>query len=323
MTSRRAFLSGGIFLIAAPTIAARATDRVHRIGILAQDLQPGLLDTFRAGLRDFGYVEGKNVSLEVRDAAGHSDRLPDMIAELLARKVEIILAINTPAAKAAKEATTTVPIIIMRVADPMKSGLISSLSHPGGNVTGLYFMPDILGAKGIELLRETLPKVSSVGALYTGDNPGGLIVVEETERRCAQLGLTFLRLPVRNGEEDTKAIETASQAQVDAIFVMDDGAVTKRRRHILDLAAVRGLPVVSIYKDFAEAGALFAYGPSLSAVYRRGGYFVDRLIKGEPASKLPVEQPTKFDLFINLKTAKALGIKIPSTVLLRADEVIE
>jgi putative ABC transport system substrate-binding protein len=165
--------------------------------------------------------------------------------------------------------------------------------------------------------------MTRIGALYSGDNPGGLIVVEETERRSAQLGLQFLRLPVRNADEDAKAIQIARRAQTDALFVMDDGAVTKRRRNILDLAAAHALPVVSIYRDFAEAGALFSYGPSLPAVYRRGAYFVDRLLKGEPPSRLPVEQPTKFDLFINLKTAQELGLTIPQSVLLRADEVIE
>jgi putative ABC transport system substrate-binding protein len=308
---------------APPSTAAEQAGTGRRIGILAQDLQPGLLETFRAGLRDFGYEEGKNIGIEVRDAEGRNERLPSLVADLLRLKVDVIVAVNTPAAKAAQEATKTVPIIIMRVADPVKAGLIASLARPGGNITGLYFMPDVLGAKSVELLHETLPAISRVGALYSGDNSGGLIVVEETERRCAQIGLRFLRLPVRNADEDAKAIQTAVQEQIGAIFVMDDGAVTKRRREILDSATAHGLPMVSIYKDFAEAGALFSYGPSLPAVYRRGAYFVDRLIKGEPANRLPVEQPTKFDLFVNLKTAKALGITIPRSVLLRADEVFE
>lgn len=325
MISRRTCIAGGALLLISPHLPAsrvRAAEP-RRIGVLAQDLQPGLLEDFRAGLHDLGYDEGKNITIDVRDAAGRNDRLAELVADLLRRKVDVILAVNTPAAKAAAKATKTVPIIIMRVADPVKAGLIGSLARPGGNVTGLHFMPDILGAKSVELLHETLPGISRVGALYSGDNSGGLIVVEETERRCAQIGLRFLRLPVRNADEDAKAIQTAVQEAIEAIFVMDDGAITKRRREILDSATAHGLPMVSIYKDFAEAGALFSYGPSLPAVYRRGAYFVDRLLKGEPASRLPVEQPTKFDLFVNLKTSKALGITIPRSVLVRADEVIE
>jgi ABC-type uncharacterized transport system substrate-binding protein len=322
--SRRALLAGGAALAGAAFAArAYAEGQPHRIGILAQDLQPGLLDAFRAGLGDFGYVEGKNISIEVRNAAGHNDRLPALVADLLRRGVAVIIAVNTPAAKAASKATKTVPIVIMRVADPVKSGLIASLARPGGNVTGLSFMPDVLGAKGIEMLRETMPAVSRVGALYRGDNPGAVIVVDETERRCARLGLHFLRLPVRDPREFAAAFDKAAAARTEALFVMDDGALTKRRRVILALAAGHSLPVVSIYRDFAAAGGLFAYGPSLPAVYRRGGYYVDRILKGTAPRDLPVEQPTKFDLVVNLKTAKALGLAVPRTVLLRADEVIE
>ncbi|HEY6992531.1 MAG TPA: ABC transporter substrate-binding protein [Xanthobacteraceae bacterium] len=311
-------------LLAAPLGAeAQLVSPAHRVGILAQDLQPGLLETFRDELRKLGYVEGSSIGIELRNAAGRNDRLPALADDLLRLKVEVIVAVNTPAAQAAKKATTSVPIVIMRVADPVKSGLVPSLAHPGGNVTGLSFMPDELGAKGIEMLRETLPSISRVAALYQGDNPGARIVVTETERRSAQLGLRFLSLPVHDPDEFSGAFETAARAQTDALFVMDDGAMTKHRGQILDLAARHALPVVSIYRDFAAAGGLIAYGPSLPAVYRRAAYYVDRLLKGETPSRLPVEQPTKFDLVVNLKTAKTLGLTIPSAVLLRADELIE
>ncbi len=324
--NRRKFIAalGGTALFAAPLVGeAQPASPAHRIGILAQDLQPGLLDNFRAGLHDLGYDEGKNISIEVRDAAGRNDRLAELVADLLRLKVDVILAVNTPAAKAAAKATTTVPIIIMRVADPIKSGLIASLARPGGNVTGLSFMPDVLGAKGVEMLRDTLPEIARVGALYRGDNPGAVMVVEETERRCAQAGLHFLRLPVRDPSDFAGAFDKAAEARIEAIFVMDDGALTKRRREILDLALHHSLPVVSIYRDFAVAGGLFAAGPSLPALYRRGAYFVDRILKGAAPADLPVEQPTTFDFVVNLKTAKALGITIPRLVLVRADEVIE
>jgi putative ABC transport system substrate-binding protein len=184
-------------------------------------------------------------------------------------------------------------------------------------------MPDELGAKGLEMLRDTLPGISHVAALYQGDNPGAVIVVSETERRCAQLGIQFLNLPVHEPRDFAAAFETAARAQTQALFVMDDGAITNNRAQILDLAARHALPVVSIYRDFAAAGGLIAYGPSLPTLYRRAAYYVDRILKGEPARELPVEQPTKFDLVVNLKTAKTLGLTIPPSVLVRADEVLE
>jgi putative ABC transport system substrate-binding protein len=212
---------------------------------------------------------------------------------------------------------------MMRVADPVKSGLVASLARPGGNVTGVSFMPDALGPKGVELLRETLPKISRMAALYQGDNAGAVVIVDEVVRKGEQLGLRFIRLPVHDANDYANAFEAAALDQSQALFVMDDGAITRHRRQILDLAAKYKLPVVSIYMDFAESGGLIAYGPSLDAVYRRAADYVDMLFKGESARDLPVEQPTKFDLFINLKAAKALGIAIPQVVLLRADELIQ
>jgi putative ABC transport system substrate-binding protein len=323
---RRDFIAlvGGAALLTTPLVAkAQQATALRRIGILAQDLQPGLLENFRAGLRDFGYVEGKNISIEVRNAAGHNDRLPELIADLLRLKVEVILAVNTPAAKVAKQATATVPIIIMRVADPVKSGLIASLAHPGGNVTGLAFLPEVTTAKALEMLRTTLPKVVRIGTLYRSDNPGALITAEESERLGAQLGLEFLRLPVRDPNEFAGAFARAAEARIEAMLVVADGALTKHRREIVNLAFQHSLPVVSSYRDFAEVGGLFGSGPDLPSMYRRGAYFVDRIFKGAPPADLPVEQPTKFALVINLKTAKALGLTIPPIVLLQANEVIE
>jgi putative ABC transport system substrate-binding protein len=315
-------LFGGIGLVSSPAYA-QSTGAPHVVGLLAQDLQPGLLETFRDELHRLGYVEGTTLRIELRNAGGRSAQLPALAQELLQLKVEVIAAVNTSAALAAKAATHTVPVVILRVADPLKSGLVTSLSHPEGNVTGLSFMPDELGAKGLEMLREVIPNISRVAALYAGDNPGGLIVVQETERRSKQLGLHFVSLPVRGVNELPHAFETAAQAQSQALFVMDDGAITKQRREIVDLATKNRMPIVSIYKDFAQAGGLIAYGPSLSAVYRRAAQYVDRILKGATPRQLPVEQPTKFDLFVNLTTAKALNIAIPQSILLRADEVIE
>ena len=295
----------------------------HLIGVLAQNLQPGLLDAFRAGLSENGYIEGQNIALEVRNAAGYNDRLAAMADELLARKVEAILAVNTPAAQAAKKATSTVPIVIMRVADPIKSGLVASLAHPGGNVTGMYFMLDEFGAKGLEFLHEIVPGTSRIGILYQADNPASPNMAAATEARGASLGLHFMRLPVREPNDLAGAFERAAGAGIEALFVIDDGTITDERQAILALAATHSMPVVSIYKDFARAGGLIAYGPNLDVFYRHAAYYVDKILRGSPPRDLPIEQPAKYDLLINLKAAKALGLSVPQSLLARADEVIE
>jgi putative ABC transport system substrate-binding protein len=321
---RREFL--GVFAgaaVAGPVTARAQQMRTHRVGVLAQDLQPGLLETFRDELRKLGYIEGSSVSLELRNAAGRSEQLPALVEELLRLKVEMIVAINTPAALAAKKATTTVPVVMMRVADPVKSGLVASLARPGGNVTGLSFMPDALGPKGVELLHEIIPKTTIMGALYQGDNPGAVIIIDEVERKGAQIGLKIVRLPVHDEGNLAGAFDIASRARVEALFVMDDGAITKHRQQIVELAAKHALPVVSIYKDFAASGGLIAYGPNLGIIYRRAAHYVDKIIKGAPVNSLPVEQPVSFDLVINLKTAKKLGLTIPQSILVRANEIIE
>jgi len=323
LTVTRLGIAVAVLLVVAPLIAETQPNTGHRIGVLAQDLQPGLLETLRDELTRLGHIEGRNMTIEVRNAAGRSDRLPAMVDELLRVKVEVIVAVNTPAAQAAKKATSTIPIVIMRVADPVAQGLVTSLTRPGGNVTGLSFMPDELGAKGIQLLHEVVPTLTQVAALYKADNPGALLVVTETERRSMQLGLHFLRLPIRDPSDLPGAFQAATRARIEALFVMDDGAMTKHRKQLLELAARHSLAVVSIYKDFAEAGGFIAYGPSLSTIYRRGAVYVDRILKGDKPADLPVEQPTKFDLAINLRTARALGLTIPPSVLLRADHVIE
>ena len=322
---RREFITlvGGMVASWPPIASAQRTGPVHRIGVLAQDLQPGLLETFRDQLHKLGYLEGRTISIELRNASGQSERLAALVDDLLRLKVDVIVAVNTPAAKAAKKATKTVPIVIMRVADPVKSGLVDTLARPGGNVTGLSFMPDALGPKGVELLHEMLPKVTRMAALYEGNNAGAVIIVDEVQRIGEQMGLKFVRLPVHDENDYAGAFEIASRAKAEALFVMDDGAITKRRQKILELAAKHALPVVSIYRDFAVSGGLIAYGPNLNEVYRRAADYVDKLIKGESARFLPIEQPVAFDLVVNMKTAKALGLTITQSVLIRANEIIE
>ena len=306
-----------------PHPAESSTVAARRIGVLAQDLQPGLLETLRDEFHRLGYVEGRDLVIELRNASGQNELLATLARELLQLNVQVIVAINTPAAQAAKRATSSIPVVMMRVADPVKSGLVTNLARPGGNITGLSFMPDALGPKGVELLREILPQTQRMAALYQSNNRGAVVIVDEVERKGARLGLKFIRLPVEGPTQYGEAFEAASRAKSEALFVMDDGAITKHRHEILTLAAQHALPVVSIYKDFAEAGALIAYGPDLPVVYRRAADYVDKLLKGEPASSLPIERPSNFDLVVNLKAAKALGLTIPQSVLIRANQVIE
>jgi putative ABC transport system substrate-binding protein len=314
-----------VALLGAVVVAqAQPAPHVHRIGILAHDVPPPrLLETFREGLHERGYVEGKNLTVEVRNAEGKNERLSALVDELLRFKVDVILTVNTPAAQAAKRATATIPILIVRVADPVKSGLVPSLAHPGGNVTGVSFLPDELAAKRLQLLTELLPGLSRVAVLFNADNLGGTVIMEEMERASAPLGLQVLRLPVRGPSDFAAAFQAATRARAEALAVLDDAAVTKYREQILHLAAQHALPVGSMYRDFAEAGGLIAYGPNLPAIYRRAAYYVDRILKGAKPEDLPVEQPTQFDLVINLKTAEQLGITIPPEVLYQADKVIQ
>src|ERR1043165_7425207 len=221
---------GGAAALGPSAIRAQQSRRVHRIGVLAQNLQPGLLDAFRAGLRDLGYSEGENIGIEVRNAEGRNDRLAVMATELLSRNVDLILAVNTPAAQAAKKATTTVPIVIMRVADPIKSGLIVSLARPGGNVTGMYFMLAEFGAKGLELLHEIAPKIARIGILYQADNPASPPMAAETASRAAPLGFQFLRLPVGAAADFPDAFARANRERIEALFVIDNGSITKERQ---------------------------------------------------------------------------------------------
>ncbi len=302
---------------------AAAEERIRRIGVLAQDIEPGLLEIFHDQLQKLGYVEGKNVTIELRNADGRNELLPKLAEELLQQKSEVIVAVNTPAAQAAKKATTTVPVVMMRIADPVKSEIVTDLARPGGNITGLSFMPDALGPKGVELLTQIYPNLKRMAALYQGNNPGAVVIVDEVVRRGKLLGLQFVRLPVHSPSDYEQAFEIAARANSQALFVMDDGAITRRRREILDLAAKHALPVVSIYKDFAVSGGLIAYGPNLDIVYRRAAEYVVKLLQGARAAETPIEQPVRFMVMINLKAAKTLGLNIPQSALILADEVIE
>jgi putative ABC transport system substrate-binding protein len=297
---------------------------IHRIGILSPELPPpGFLEAFRQGLREFGYVEGQDIAFEIRSAEGYSQRLAALANHLVDLRVDVILAINTPSVQAAKKASTTIPIVMTRIADPVKSGLVNNLSRPGGNITGLSFRVDELSGKRLALLKEAFPGVSRVAVLWYEPNPGTDIALGAIKTASRELGLELVLLPVHGPKDLTGAFQAATRGRAEALIVMDDVVATQHRAEILNLAATHSLAVVSQYKTFAEAGALLAYGPSTLAMYRRAAYYVDRILKGANAGDLPVEEAAKFDLVVNLKTAKTLGVTIPPSVLARADKVIE
>jgi putative ABC transport system substrate-binding protein len=311
------------FLAATVVAQAQPAPRVHRIGVLLHNgAPPGLLEAFREGLHELGYLEGRNIVIELRNAAGKNERLSALVNDLLRLKVDVILAVNTPAAQAVKKATATVPVVITRIGDPVQAGLVASLGRPGGNVTGLSFMHTEFSAKRLELLRELLPGLSRVVALFNADNPSHTPQIAEMGRASSQLGLEFLPLAVRDPSDFPGVFKAATRARAEALIVLDDTEITQHRSQILKLAAAHSLPVISRYKDFTEAGGLIAYGPSLPALYRRAAYYVDRILKGAKPADLPVEQPMKFELVINLKTAQALGLTIPPHIILQAEELI-
>jgi putative tryptophan/tyrosine transport system substrate-binding protein len=303
---------------------AQQAAAVPRVGVLLHHgTPPGFLEAFRTGLQDLGYLEGKNIALELRNAEGKNDQLAALADELVRLRVHLILALNTPAAIAAKKATATIPIVIARVTDPVRSGLVSSLARPGGNVTGLSFNNSELAVKGLELLREALPRIARVGVLSNAGNSAHAPQVAALESAGDRIALKLHSVPLRSPTDLPAAFQAVARVRADALFVLDDTALTRQRGEILKLATAHSLPVVARYKDFADAGALIAYGPNLPAVYRRAAYYVDRLLRGAHSNDLPLEEPSVFDLVVNLKTAKTLSLTISQSVLVRADHVIQ
>jgi len=328
---RRSFLAGtGAVLLAAPLAAeAQQAAKIARIGYLAPNpgADPHVKEAFRQGLRDLGYVEGRNVVIEYRDAEGKSERLPALAAELVALKVDVIVApASTLAVLAAKQATRTLPIVFIGTADPVASGLVTSLARPGGNVTGLSNLAPELVGKWLERLTQAVPGVSRVAALW---QPG--ILGERTEKdmltraevAVRALGVRLQFVEARGPEDFERAFSDISRARADALTVLPSSMFNSERRRLVDLAAKHRLPAVYQWRHFVDAGGLMSYGPNRPDWYRRAATYEDKILKGAKPADLPVEQPTKFELVINLKTAKALGLTIPQSLLLRADEVIQ
>jgi len=321
-----AVLTLGLF--AAPLAAeAQQAGKVPRIGWLGgptrESAEP-FVQAFQRGLKDLGWVEGQNIVIEWRFAGGRAERLPDLAAELVRLQPDVIVAPSTPTALAAKNATKTIPIVTVAGSDPVGLGLVASLARPGGNITGLtsYVTREIAG-KQLEVLKATVPKVSRVAVLWNPATPGQALWLRDTEVASLALGVQLLPLEARSLNDFDSAFAAMTTKRAGALLVLGDVMFVTHRIRLADLAAKSRLPTMSTHREYVEAGGLMSYGPINSELFRRAATYVDKILKGAKPADLPVEQPTKFELVINLKTAKALGLTIPSSVRVRADQVIE
>lgn len=297
----------------------------RRVGVLLVGLSPESKEAkqFRLGLRDLGYTEGHDLLLEWRSANGNYDRVPALIASLLEKKVEVIVQDSTVGTELTKRATSNVPIVMALVLDPVGSGLVKSLARPDVNVTGLSMMATELYPKRMQLLKEVKPELSRVAVLWNPDHPFHAKAYEELQRIAPSLALQLVSTPVRDPEKLRAAFSDLGEAKAEALYVVEDPIFFAHRANLLELAAAARLPTIHELGRWPAANALMSYGPDLDDLFRRAALFVDRIFKGAKASELPVEQPTKFQLVINLKTAKSLGLTVPPTLLALTDEVIE
>ena len=316
-------------VLAAPLAAdAQQPDRGYRIGYigtspLSAPTASRDVEAFRQGLRELGWVDGRNVVIEYRYSAGRSERLPALAAELVRLKVDVIIANATPATLASKQATTTIPIVGVVLADPVGAGLVTSLVRPGGNITGLAALFPELAAKRLELLKETLPGVSRVAVLWNAANPGNARQVEETKLAAQALGLKLQSVEVWGPDDVQGAFVAMTRTRPEALLTLADPLIFTHRTQIVDFAAKSRLPAIHPFRDFVEAGGLMAYGVDITDMNRRAATYVDKILRGAKPADLPIEQPTKFEFVINLKAARALGLAIPQSLLLRADRVVE
>jgi len=315
------------FALAPLTADAQPPAKVPRIGLLSPFSPSDTVlwhQAFRLGLRDLGWVEGKNLSIEYRYAYGRSDRLPDLAADLVRLKVDIIVAAATTSGTlAAKNATTAIPIVMVAAGDPVASGLVESLARPGGNITGLSQMASEVAGKRLELLKEVVPKLSRVAVLWNPQGTTSPLSWKELQLPARQLGVQLHSLEVRSPNEFGKAFEDATKTRAGALAITPDPLFLTNLKRIADFAAKSRLPSMFHLREFVDSGGLMTYGPDRTDMFRRAATYVDKILKGAKPSDLPIEQPTKFELVINLKTAKALGLTIPQSLLLQADEVIQ
>jgi putative ABC transport system substrate-binding protein len=315
--------------LALVTLAAEAQQaaKTPRVGWLSDGVrtgsQPSLHEAFLQGLGDLGYLQGQTIIIERRDAAQKMERLDRLAAELVSHHVNVIVATSGAAALAAKRATTSIPIVMAESGDPVAIGLVTSLGRPGGNVTGLTVMDQEITAKRVQLLTDIAPRISRLAVVYHPPFPATLVNVNEARAAATRLGMIVIPMEVSAPDTFETAFDAAIRQRADALLTPGDPFSHRHQRRIIDFAKKYRLPATYLYRDAAEAGGLMAYGPSLSTMYRQAAVFVDKILKGAHPRDLPVEQPTKFELVINLKTAKALGLTIPQPILLRADHVIE
>jgi putative tryptophan/tyrosine transport system substrate-binding protein len=304
-------------------VSAETLQRIPSVGILNYDaVQDIRVNQFHDALRELGYVEGRNLAVTYRWADGALDRLPDLAAELVASKVDVIIALG-PAVWAAKRTTTTVPIVIAFSGDPVGDGVVSSLAQPGGNITGFSYMSTDLAAKRLELATKTFSKNNRIAVLYNPQEPATRLEMRETEAAARTLGVTLQPLAVRHAGELEQAFTAAVSERAEALLVFTHGFAVLNRARIIELAARHGLPTLYGWRDFVDEGGVMSYGPDIQVLVRQAASYVDRILKGAKPADLPVQRPTTFDLSINLKAAKALGLKIPESLMVRANRVIE
>jgi ABC-type uncharacterized transport system substrate-binding protein len=325
---RRAFLAAAVAALAPLAAEAQQGGRGSRVGYLASGSSPAApfrpAEMMRQGLRELGWVEGQGIVIEARFAEGRYDRLPGLASDLVRLKVDLIAAVGAAAARAAKNATQTIPIVMISVGDPVGLGLVTNLAHPGGNVTGLAFSVGVdTYGKGLELLKEAVPGVRRVAVLSNPANPYEPLAIENVTAVARSLGVQLQLLAVRGSNELDGAFAAMVRERAGALLVLTDPIFTGNRARLADLGAKHKLPSMHGVRESAEAGALMSYGPNFDVISRRAAIYVDKILKGAKPGDLPIEQPTTFELVINLKTAKALGLTIPPSLLQRADHVIE
>ena len=329
MSRRKLLTVIGLYALAAPLGAfAQQKNKVWRVGFLTPRRRPDSLDSdvfgaFLQGMRDLGYVEGKNLIIEWRFADSKLDRLPELAAELVRLKVDVIVTGGTSATGAAQKATTVIPIVIGTAGDPVASGFVRSLARPGGNITGLSELAVDVGPKLLEMLISMGPKLSRIAVLMNPDNSSHATRLKSVQAAAQAVGVTIFPMEARTAKEIENAFSIMAQKKTGAVIVTVDALFIQQVRQIAELAAKNRLPTISGMREYVEAGGLMSYGQNLADNYRRAAIYVDKILKGAKPGDLPVEQPTKFELFINRKTAKALGLTIPQSLLISADKVIE
>jgi putative ABC transport system substrate-binding protein len=330
--SRRQLLQGSLALAGFSLLSGcegpgQQAAKARRIGFLGTGSREGrafMVEGLLQGLRERGYVEGKNILIEYRFSDDRNDRLPRLAAELVNLKVELIVASGAPASFAAKQATSTIPIVMgASAANPVETGLVASLARPGGNLTGMSIMASQLGGKRLELLKEIVPGLAQVSVFWNPSNPAYGPILKELEAAAPMLGLRLQRLEVRVPGDFEGAFEAATRQRTGALIAPSDPLVVNRPKVVADLSLKYRLPTTMDIKEFVEAGGLLSLGPDIADSYRRAATHVDKILKGANPADLPMEQPTKLDLFVNLKTARALGLTIPQSVLLQATQVIQ